>query len=293
MKDLAQAHFLDSPLATGPLVSSQVQLAGKDLAITEIRTVIAGPETQERKELRYLLESEPGFFLLADCSDTELEGVIRTNNPDLVVLDIRTPDATKSPWSNEDPEGDKPVVVCVAATAEYAPRAFAVRAIDLLVKPLDAERFHQAMERVRRELSRLQHNRMAQQMINPWRQPRAQERPDQLVFRVDGRLIFVDLNDIDWIGASANYVRLNAGPESYLVRESIGRLSARLDRERFVRIHRSVIVNVRRIKELQSCNAGEYIAVLKNGKKLPCSRGFRAELERYISSCIGTASAGR
>jgi two-component system LytT family response regulator len=105
--------------------------------------------------------------------------------------------------------------------------------------------------------------------------------------------MFVDLDDIDWIGASANYVRLSVGAESYLVRESIGRLADRLDRERFVRIHRSVIVNVRRIKELQSCNAGEYIAILKNGKKLPCSRGFRGELEHYISRCIRTANAGR
>jgi two-component system LytT family response regulator len=134
---------------------------------------------------------------------------------------------------------------------------------------------------------------MAQHMIHLLQQPRPQEQPEQMVFRVDGRLIFVDLDDIDWIGASANYVRLNAGSESYLVRESIGRLSSRLDRERFVRIHRSVIVNVRKIKELQSCNAGEYIAVLKNGKKLPCSRGFRGELERYISSCIQAANNGR
>lgn len=283
----SDSYLLDS------LVSAQDRLIGEGLGTSEIRAVIAGPNIPDGKDLHSLLQSEPGVVILAECRDTEVEAVIRTNNPDLVVLDIRTDDTAKPQWVNEGFEGHRPVVLCVASSAQYAAQAFAVRALDFLVRPLDQVRLHQAMARVRRELSKLQHSRLAQQMINLLRQPRSQSPPDQLVFRVDGRLVFVDLDDIDWIGASANYVRLNTGAESYLVRESIGRLSSRLDRERFVRIHRSVIVNVRRIKELQSCNAGEYIAVLKNGKKLPCSRGFRGELERYISSCIQAANTGR
>jgi two-component system LytT family response regulator len=165
--------------------------------------------------------------------------------------------------------------------------------VDFLVRPFDKMRFHQSMERARRAVRQARYCRLAEQMMGLLQNSPAQNQPDQLVFRINGRLIFVDLDDIDWIGASANYVQLNAGAESYLVRESIGRLSGRLDPERFVRIHRSVIVNVRRIKELQSCNAGEYIAVLKNGKKLPCSRGFRGELERYIAGCMRTANTGR
>jgi two-component system, LytTR family, response regulator len=293
IRDLSQQDPLDLYLPGYSLVSAQHRLIGEGLGTSEIRTVIAGPKTSDGQDLQLLLESEPGVALLAKCQDTEVEAAIRRNNPDLVVLDIRTEDTKKPQWVNNDFEGDRPVVLCVASGAQYATRAFAVRAVDLLVRPFDQVRFHQAMERVRRELCKLQRSHLAQRMISLLHQSRAQDRHDQLVFRDNGRFIFVDLNDIDWIGASANYVRLNAGAESYLVRESIGRLSGQLDRERFVRIHRSVIVNVRRIKELQSCNAGEYIAVLKNGKKLPCSRGFRGELERYISGCIRTANAGR
>ena len=291
--DLDQEDHFDSYLPDYSLFSAQNRLMSEGFATSEIRTVIAGPKTTDEKELQILLESEPGVLLLAECGDTEVQTAIRRNNPDLVVLDIRTEDTKKSQWVNESFEGAGPVVLCVASGAEYATRAFAVRAVDFVVRPLEKVRFRQAMERVRLQLCRLQHSRLAQQMISLLQQSRAQDRPDQLVFRDNGRLIFVDLDDIDWIGASANYVRLNAGTESYLVRESIGRLSGQLDPERFVRIHRSVIVNVRRIKELQSCNAGEYIAILKNGKKLPCSRGFRSDLERYISSCIRTTNAGR
>jgi len=286
-QDRSDLYLPDSP------VSVPVPLITEAAGTSEIRTVIAGSTTPEGKDLRPLLKSEPGVVVLGECGDTNLEAVIRRTNPDLVVLNIGTEDARRSQWMNEGIEGCSPIVLCVASSAHYATRAFAVRALDFLVRPLDRLRFHGAMERVRQELCKLRHSRLAQQMISLLQQPRTQALPEQLVFRVDGRHIFVDLDDIDWIGASANYVRLNAGAEAYLVRESIGRLSSRLDRERFVRIHRSVIVNIRKIKELQSCNAGEYIAVLKNGKKLPCSRGFRSELERYISSCIQVANTGR
>lgn len=293
ISDLGQDDTFDSYLSSYSLVSPQDRLLGEASGTPEIRTVIARPQSADGNDLQLLLASEPGVLLLSECRDTEVDFAIKRDNPDLVVLDIRSDDSRKPQWVNHTLGGDRPVVVCVASGAQCATRAFAVRAVDFVLRPLDQVRFHQAMERVRAELCKLQHSRLAQQMIGFLQQSRAQDRPDQLVFRDNGRLIFVDLNDIDWIGASANYVRLNVGAESFLVRESIGRLSGRLDRERFVRIHRSVIVNVRRIKELQSCNAGEYIAVLKNGKKLPCSRGFRGELERYISSCIRTANAGR
>ena len=104
-----------------------------------------------------------------------------------------------------------------------------------------------------------------------------------MVIRAGGKVVFLDLAEVDWIeAAAANYVKLNVGKESYLVREGIGRVSERLDPNRFVRIHRSVIVSLRKIKELQPCDNGEYIAVLRNGKELSCSRGYRTELQRLI-----------
>ena len=94
--------------------------------------------------------------------------------------------------------------------------------------------------------------------------------------------MFLDVNEIDWIDADANYVKLNAGKESYVLRQSIGNLAERLNPLQFVRIHRSTIVNVQKIKELQPCNSGEYIVILRNGKELSCSRGYRGGLQSLI-----------
>jgi two-component system LytT family response regulator len=105
---------------------------------------------------------------------------------------------------------------------------------------------------------------------------------NRLVIKAKGRVIFLNLDEIDWIEAAANYVRLSVGKESYLLRETISRTSERLNPNEFIRIHRSVIVNVRKIKELIPVNSGEYIVVLKSGKELSCSRGYRALLQRVI-----------
>src|SRR4029077_2489606 len=110
----------------------------------------------------------------------------------------------------------------------------------------------------------------------------ATERDNRLVIKFNGRDIFLDLESIDWVEAAANYVRLVVGKDSYLLRETIGGISERLDPNQFVRIHRSTIVNIRKIKELIPVNSGEYVVVLKNGKELSCSRGYRAGLQGIV-----------
>ena len=112
-------------------------------------------------------------------------------------------------------------------------------------------------------------------------EPRLEERT--LVIKTRGRFVFLDPDEIDWIEAAANYVKVIAGKVSYLSRGQIGRFAERLDPARFVRIHRSTIVNVRRIKELQPCENGEYIAVLKTGKELSCGRSYRAQLRKLFA----------
>ncbi|HEY6348906.1 MAG TPA: LytTR family DNA-binding domain-containing protein [Candidatus Angelobacter sp.] len=105
---------------------------------------------------------------------------------------------------------------------------------------------------------------------------------DRLVIRTGGRVVFLDIDEIDWIEAAANYIRVHSGKDCYPVRESIGGIWEQLAPGQFVRIHRSIIANICKIKELQPCNTGEYILVLKGGKELPCSRGYRAELKHLI-----------
>ena len=137
------------------------------------------------------------------------------------------------------------------------------------------------------ELSKSRDRQITDRILNLLSQVKSEMRPtlpteDRLVIRAKGRIVFLNLSEIDWIEASANYVRLNVGKESYLYRETIGRISERLNPNHFVRVHRSTIVNVQKIKELIPVNSGEYIVVLKNGKELSCSRSYRSALECMI-----------
>jgi two-component system LytT family response regulator len=181
-----------------------------------------------------------------------------------------------------------PVVVFTTAYDQFAIRAFDAHALDYLLKPFERERLHQAIERTRAELLKSHNLNLTSRILDMLAQKtepqvQAKQADDRMVIRAGGKGVFLDVKEIDWIEAAANYVKLNAGKDSYLLREGIGSMAERLDPERFVRIHRSVIVNVRKIRELQPCDSGEYIAVLKNGKELSCSRGYRAQLQRLIS----------
>jgi two-component system LytT family response regulator len=182
---------------------------------------------------------------------------------------------------------EMPVVVFTSAYDQYAIRAFEAHALDYLLKPFDQERLHQAIERVRADLSKTVDRDITHRILDLLSRVRteassAAEPDDRLVIRANGRIIFLSLEEIDWVEAAANYVRLNVGKESYLFRETIGRTSERLNPNHFIRIHRSTIVNVRKIKELIPVNSGEYIVVLKTGKELSCSRGYRPALQRVI-----------
>jgi two-component system LytT family response regulator len=111
--------------------------------------------------------------------------------------------------------------------------------------------------------------------------------PDRrFTIRSGGRVVFLSLDEIDWVEAAANYVNLSVGGQSYRMREAIGRIAQRLDPRQFIRIHRSTIVNVQRIKALEPVNGGEYIVILKDGKELSCSRGYRASLQQFIGRSL-------
>ena len=178
-----------------------------------------------------------------------------------------------------------PIVVFTTAYDRYAIRAFEARALDYLLKPFNQARLHRALERARKELLKEHEEGVKTRILDLLNATKSESKTFQrLVIRTAGRVVFLDLNEIDWIEAAANYVRIHTGKDSYLLREGIGHMSAKLDPAHFVRIHRSIVVNVNRIRELQPCDNGEYIAVLRNGKELSCSRGCRSELQRLIDS---------
>jgi len=248
-----------------------------------IRTLIADDERLAREKLRILLESEPGVEVVAESRDVrETVAAVRIARPDLLLLDIHMPDADGFQALREIPPDVMPIVIFSTAYDQYGVRAFEIHAMDYLMKPFDQERVHEAIERVKAELVKNHEHDLAGHLLKLISSSGAPQEKKTLVIKSHGRFVFLDPDEIDWIEAAANYVKVIAGKASYLLRGQIGRFAERLDPARFVRIHRSTIVNVRRIKELQPCDNGEYIALLKTGKELSCGRSYRAELQKLF-----------
>jgi two-component system LytT family response regulator len=250
----------------------------------DIRTVIADDESLGRKKLRILLAAEPGIHVVAECPDgPRTIAALKDYEPDLLFLDIQMPGADGFEVLESVAPDRLPLVIFTTAYDQYALRAFEAHALDYLLKPFDQERLHHAIERARTEILKAKDSQVASRILDFLNQAKATSPAEKrLVIKAGGRVVFLNLEEIEWVEAAANYVKLNTAKESYLLRERIGRVSERLDPGQFVRIHRSFIVNVSKIKELHPCNSGEYIVVLKNGKELSCSRGYRAGLQQLI-----------
>ncbi|HXP41794.1 MAG TPA: LytTR family DNA-binding domain-containing protein [Candidatus Acidoferrales bacterium] len=262
-------------------------LQGKT-ASSPLRVIIADDERLARKKLHILLESEPEVQVVAECEDgRQTISAIHAHLPDLLLLDIQMPDLDGFQVLNEVPPGEMPVVIFTSAYDQYAIRAFEAHALDYLLKPFDQERLHHSIERACSEVRKSGDREITHRIMDLLSRVRSETRsgpePEgRLVIRAKGRVIFLNLDEIDWVEAAANYVRLNVGKEAYFFRETISRIAERLNPNLFIRIHRSTIVNVRKIKELIPVNSGEYIVILKTGKELSCSRGHRAGLQSVI-----------
>lgn len=283
--------MLENFIPSSPTMLPDSALSRVDLPTGAlIRVVIADDERLARQKLRMLLEAEPQLSVVSECQDgRQTVLAINSFHPDLLLLDIQMPDFDGFQVLHEIPAREMPVVIFTSAYDQYAIRAFEAHALDYLLKPFDQERLHQAIERARAELQKSDKREITHRLLELLSEMKsgvvsaAPPVPqNRLVIKAKGRVIFLNLDEIDWIEAAANYVRLSVGKESYLLRETISRTSERLNPNEFIRIHRSVIVNVRKIKELIPVNSGEYIVVLKSGKELSCSRGYRALLQRVI-----------
>lgn len=252
--------------------------------MSTIRTIIADDEKLARTKLRILLNSETEINIVAECCDyQQTVQAVHTCKPDLLLLDVQMPGPDGFHVLRTIPPDQMPIVVFTTAYDQYALQAFEAHALDYLLKPFDQERLHRAIERVRMEIVKSGDREIARRILDYLAKGQAESPAEKrLIIKAGGRVIFLDVDEIDWIDADANYVKLNAGKDSYLLRQSIGRLGQRLSPSQFVRIHRSTIVNIQKIKELQPCNSGEYIVILKNGKELSCSRGYRGGLQSLI-----------
>jgi two-component system, LytTR family, response regulator len=255
------------------------------MIVPAVRIVIADDEALARKKLRLLLSAENiANLVVAECSDgKQTVAAVETHKPDLLLLDVHMPDLDGFQVLEQIPVDQLPLVIFTTAYDQYAIRAFEAHALDYLLKPFHQQRLNQAMERVKTELVKSHEYGVKARILEMLDKSKSQTRQlRRLVIRSAGRVVFLELDDVDWIEAAANYVKLHVGKESFLLREGIGNFSAKLDPERFVRIHRCSIVNVDRIRELQPCDSGEFIAVLRDGKELSCSRGCRPQLLKLI-----------
>ncbi len=249
----------------------------------KIRTLIVDDEPLARERLRRFLASESELEVVGEAANgREAIGAVLQLAPDLMFLDIEMPELDG--FGVIAALGDKVPRAVVFATAfdQFAVKAFEVHAVDYLLKPFDAERLR---ETVRRVLARLQSgpgSAGAPRMDGLLQEMKARSTalPDRLVIKTDKRMLLMPVDEIDWVEAADNYVVLHAGKENHLQRETLSAMAGRLPAEKFVRISRSTIVNIDRIKELQPLFHGEYAVILKNGTRLTLTRTYRESLAR-------------
>jgi two-component system, LytTR family, response regulator len=255
----------------------------------ELRTIIVDDEPLARQRLGDLLSREPEVRVVADCGDvSEAVSAVRRLAPDLVILDIHMPEKDGFAVIEEIGPQEMPPVIFVTAHDAHAIRAFEVHAVDYLLKPVDRARLRTALSRARSQLEQRRIGEIRRQLADLVGdlKPEPSTHAERLIVRSNGRVLFFKVDEIDWIDAAGNYVRLNAGDHSHLLRETMAGIESRLDPARFVRIHRSTIVNIDRVKELVQGPHGDFVVVLRNGKRLPLSRGYRERLEGALKSAF-------
>jgi two-component system, LytTR family, response regulator len=253
--------------------------------MAQIRTLIADDEPLARQRVRHLLADEPDILVTGECRDGgEALDALRETGPDLLFLDVQMPVKDGFEVLAELGPGRMPVVVFVTAYDQYALKAFDVHALDYLLKPFDEERFKGALGRARRAIEQRAGVTLEKKILSLLGDREDERgRLRRFVVRESGRIFFIHANDVDCIEASRNYATLYTGTKSHMIRETMAELEKRLDPRRFVRVHRSWIVNVERIREIQPWFSGAFVMIMQGGKRLTSSRSFKENVEAIIS----------
>jgi two-component system LytT family response regulator len=254
-------------------------------------------EPLARQNLRILLKEDPDIEVVGEAgSGREAVALIREHSPDLVFLDIQMPEMTGFDVLDKMDASQIPAVVFVTAYDKYALRAFEVHALDYLLKPFDDARFEKALRRAKEQIEQREVSELSQRLValledrdgsrsaeKPARQQQ-QQHLTRLLIKSAGRVFFLKTDEIDWIGAEDYYVKLHVGPKGHLLRETMNDLEARLDPQKFLRVHRSAIVNLDRVKELHQHFNGDYVVVLHDGTELKLSRSRREHLQTLLGT---------
>jgi len=249
-----------------------------------VRTLIVDDEPIARAGLRTLLAADPDVELIGECADGRqaVEAILKAR-PDVVFLDVQMPDMNGFDvlWAIKGTP--LPVVVFVTAYDRYAIQAFDVHAVDYLLKPFDDARFAEALARAKATAEHRHDGGVAArltQLLNDADRRRAGA--SRFLVRTAGRVLFLRSEDIDWVEAADYYVKLHVGGKVHMLRESMAALEARLDSSMFFRIHRSAIVNLERVRELQPYSKREHVLVLHDGTRLRLTRSRREQLAALL-----------
>ncbi|MDQ1522525.1 MAG: two-component system, LytTR family, response regulator [Pyrinomonadaceae bacterium] len=246
-----------------------------------IRTLIVDDEPLARERIKRFLADERDLELVGECAaGREAVAAIHALRPDLVFLDIQIPELDGFGVVKAVGVAEMPAVIFVTAYDRYALQAFDVNALDYLLKPYNHERFRKAVERARAQLSNGAKGELNERLLSLLENFKTEptRHLERLMIKSSGRVFFLRADELDWIEAEGNYLRLHAGKESHLLRETMNRLASKLDPDKFLRIHRSTLVNIERIKELQPLFSGDYVVILRDGKQLTLSRSYRDKL---------------
>src|SRR2546425_933099 len=255
---------------------------------TSIRALVIDDEPLARQMIREMLEGDSEVEIIGECVDgREAVAAISELVPDLIFLDIQMPELGGFEVLESFKGKGMPYIIFATAYDQYAVRAFEVHALDYLLKPFDRERFETAWKRAKTLIRDDRLNQREQHILALLEELKAGPRYLQrLVVKTEGRVFFLDIDDIHCIEAEGNYVRVYNGQKTYLLRETISGLESQLDPKKFLRIHRSSMVRIDKIKELQPWFHGEYHVVLENGKQLTLSRNYRSNLQEAVGRAL-------
>jgi two-component system LytT family response regulator len=253
-----------------------------------IRILVVDDEPLARNSVRRFLKNNAEVEVIGECGDGESAvAAILTKKPDLVFLDVQMPERDGFEVLRRVGAEQMPAIIFVTAFDRYALQAFDANALDYLLKPFRKERFERALARAKTHISGHQNHEEARRILAGLEQVQvrlSQGYDERLPVAENGRIVFVKTRDIDWIEADGNYVHLHVGNRGHDLRETLTNLEHKLNPRDFLRIHRSAIVNVHRIKEIRPWFGGYHVVVLENGKELRMSR-----YQRDVAKRLGLA----
>jgi two-component system LytT family response regulator len=251
--------------------------------MSKLRTLIVDDEPLARARLRSLLAAEASVEIVGECgSGTEAIATLRETPLDVVFLDMQMPGCDGLQVLAELPAGQRPAVIFATAHEKFAINAFEVEAVDYLLKPFDRERFQTALRRAQEHVRARRAGALGEKLETLLADASGSgKKNERLAVRADGRLVFLKPEEIVWVEAADNYAVLHLTSGRLMLRETMSALEARLGAENFTRVNRSAIVHLDQIKELQPTFHGDYVVLLRDGTKLPLSRGLRKNLGKF------------